>query len=282
MPRDSPHPLAFFSLLPLNDRARAVLEHPENAHLVSTLVDKNNKAGYGLDIGPFIGSKSRYTLATIGRCGDIIVEGRGISRIHCSFELHDGNKTEVMLQDRSSNRSTKLFGETAMGFESERAHRRVVVDKTINLVFGLGGVACDLLQFRIVWHPHNKRAPDLYFDYREDNPRQTRTIPDEPPTIAPSRAVTRIHTPSLLGKIRYSKREQLGSGAFGEVWRVADVDTGNYLAVKRVKRPALLSHEYVLLKREVDTLSRVSHVRKNSWRSVLLITTCANSTRGIS
>ncbi|KAI5868572.1 calcium/calmodulin-dependent protein kinase [Durotheca rogersii] len=247
MPRDGPHPLTFFSLVPLNDRAIAVLEHPENAHLVSIFEDKknNNDALHGPDIGPFIGSKSRYTLATIGRCGDVI--------------LHEGNKTEVMLQDRSSNKSTKLFGETAMGFELERAHRRVVVDKTINLVFGLGGVACDLLQFRIVWHPHDKRATDLYFDYREDNPRQTRTIPDEPPTIAPSRVLTRIHTPSLLGKIRYSTRERLGNGAFGEVWRVADVDTGNYLAVKRVKQPALLTHDYFRLKREVDTLSRISH-----------------------
>ncbi|RMZ85097.1 hypothetical protein DV738_g76, partial [Chaetothyriales sp. CBS 135597] len=261
MPRQSPHPLAFFSLVPLNNRATAVLGHPENAHLVSSFTDKknNNSVLYGLDIGPFIGSKSRYTLATIGRCGDVLVEGRGISRIHCSFELHEGNKTEVLLQDRSSNKSTKFFGETAVGFESGRAHRRVVVDESINLVLGLGGAACDLLQFRIVWHPRDKRATDLYFDYREDNPRQTRTIPDEPPTVAPSRPITRIHTPGIVVIMRYSKREKLGNGAFGEVWRVADVDTGNHLAVKRVQRPTLLSHEYVLLKREVETLSRISH-----------------------
>lgn len=263
MPRNGPHPLAFFSLVPMNDRARAILNQPDNAHLVSVFGDRESHGIlHGLDIGLYIGSKSRYMLATIGRCGDIIVEGPGISRIHCSFELHEDNKKEIMLQDRSSNKSTQFFGETVMPFEPGRAHRRVVVDKNVNLEFGFGGVACDLYRFRIVWHKRDELAADMHIDYREDNPRQTRTILDEPPTIAPSRPITRIHTPGSLERIRYSKREKLGSGAFGEVWKVANVDSGEYLAVKRVKRPALLSHDYVLLKREVETLSRISHVSK--------------------
>ncbi|RMD39557.1 hypothetical protein DV735_g5570, partial [Chaetothyriales sp. CBS 134920] len=141
----------------------------------------------------------------------------------------------------------------------ERAHRRVVVDDSINLVFGIGGRACDLVQFQIVWHRHDKHGTDLYFDYRPENPSQTRTILHEQPTTAHSRSITRIHTPGPALTIRYSRRGKLGTGAFGEVLKVADVDTGNYLAVKQVKRPTLLSHEYVLLKREVETLSRMSH-----------------------
>ncbi|EFY84639.1 calcium/calmodulin-dependent protein kinase [Metarhizium acridum CQMa 102] len=259
MPR-SPHPLALFSLVPANDRAAAVLLQPENSRLVSRFVDSNlHVEGYGLDIGLFIGSKSRYTLATIGRCGDIIVEGAGISRIQCSFEIHENNQREIMLQDRSTNKSTQFFGETARPFESGRTHRRVVLDEQVNLEFGFGGAACDLYRFRIAWHDRGKLMANLNIDYREDKPRLTRTVVDEPPTIAPSRRITRIHTPGDLERIRYSRREVLGSGAFGEVWKVANIDSGEYLAVKRVKRPALLSDDFVRLKREVETLSRISH-----------------------
>ncbi|KAF1951824.1 hypothetical protein CC80DRAFT_552896 [Byssothecium circinans] len=99
VPRHSPHHRALFSLVPTNDRATAVLNHPDNAHHISVVSDdrKPGKTLYGLDIGLHIGSKSRYTLATIGRCGDIIVEGLAISRIQCSFEINEDNKEEIML-----------------------------------------------------------------------------------------------------------------------------------------------------------------------------------------
>ncbi|KID86236.1 calcium/calmodulin-dependent protein kinase [Metarhizium guizhouense ARSEF 977] len=270
MPRNRPHPLALFSLVPENDRARAVVDHPENSHLVSHILDDQAPRGNnsrGLNIGVFIGSKSRYTLATIGRCGDITVEGAGISRIHCSFEINEDNQKEIMLQDRSSNKSTQFFGNTAIPFELGRTHRHVVVDENVNLQFGFGGVTCDLHRFRIVWHEPGRLMPNLHVDYREDNPRQTRTVLDEPPTIAPSRRITRVHTPGNPERIRYSKRVKLGSGAFGEVWKVANVDSGDYLAVKLVQRPDLLSHNHVLLKREVETLSRISHRNVIEYRS---------------
>lgn len=235
---------------------------PILSHTSQTTPDNPGDNQRGLDIGVFIGSKSRYTLATIGRCGDITVEGAGISRIQCSFEINEDNQTEIMLQDRSSNKSTQFFGNTAMPFELGRTHRRVVVDENVNLRFGFGGVGCDLYLFRIVWREKDKLMANLCINYREDNPRQTRTVLDEPPTIAPSRRTTRVHTPGNPERIRYSKREKLGSGAFGEVWKVANVDSGDYLALKLVKRPDLLSHNHVLLKREVETLSRISHVSK--------------------
>ena len=74
MPRPEPHYLALFSLIPNNDRARNVLAHPNNIHLVSLIPNakhfENPEAvDYGLNIGFHIGSKSRYTLATLGRSG---------------------------------------------------------------------------------------------------------------------------------------------------------------------------------------------------------------------
>lgn len=259
---DGPQPYSLFSLLPLNDRAKEILELPENAHLVSTLRPGQEKpAVQGLDIGFHIRSTSRYTLATIGRHGDIVIKGNSISRIHCSFELDEHNKEEVMLQDRSSNNSTELLGMTKVPFEPGRPHRRVVIDRSINLEFGLGGAACDLYQFQIFRHTYPEGMVRQLINCRQDNPRQTRTIADEPLTMAASLPLTQIHAPGSPGRIRYSRRVELGSGSYGVVWKVANVDTGEHLAVKRIKRPQIQTSEYLLLKREVDVLSRISHVR---------------------
>ena len=97
---------------------------------------------------------------------------------------------------------------------------------------------------------------------REDNPRLTRTFLDEAPTTA--QAGPRIHTPTpkVTERIRYSKRARLGAGAFGEAWHVVNVDTGGYLAVKFVERPPSNTHLFVMLQREVELMSRVSHVSK--------------------
>ena len=102
MPRPEPHPLALFSLVPLNDRAVAVLNHPDNSHLVSLVPIKQV---FGIEVGFHIKSSSRYTLATLGRNGDITVEGSSISRIQCSFEIHEEFGT-VILYDRSNSQTT--------------------------------------------------------------------------------------------------------------------------------------------------------------------------------
>ncbi|CAH0042924.1 unnamed protein product [Clonostachys rhizophaga] len=263
MPRDGPHPYALFSLLPANPRAKKALEHPENAHLVSDISsDAHSPEIYALDVGLHIGSASRYTLATIGRLGNIVVEGAGISRIQCSFEFHETNQREIMLHDRSNNNTTQLHGHTALPFEAGRIPRRVIIDPTVNLLLGFGGASCDMYKFEIVWHRREHLNVPKLIRYRENNPRLARTVLDEgAPTVAPSGRVTRIHTPASNNRvqIRYSARKFLGSGGFGEVHSVINVDTGNLLAMKRVRCPPPDSNEYILLKREVHTLSKVSH-----------------------
>lgn len=167
-----------------------------------------------------------------------------------------------MLQDRSLNRSTELLGVRRMPFEPGRPHRRVLVDQNINLEFGFGGTAGDLYQFQIFWHKYDKSMVFQQIDHKEDNPRQARTIANEPLAVVPSFPSTRIHAAGSPERIRYSRRKELGKGTFGVVWKVANVDTGEHLAIKLVKTPDIQSHEYALLKREVNTLARVSHVRK--------------------
>jgi hypothetical protein len=274
LPRSKPHPLTLFSLIPLNKRAAEdVINDADNRHLVSFVPGARNRlnsqeVARGLNIGFQIGSKSSHTLATIGRNGDIIVEGSSISRIQCSFEIQKDTE-EIFLYDRSSAWSTQTFGPNAQPFELERPDRRVIVAEEVNNQFGIGGARCDLFQFEIYWH---KRPPNLQEQItdREDHPRFTRTVDDEAPTALPSKRVTRIHTPvfrnpgvqGLAKKIRYYKKEELGSGAFGKVRKAVDVDSGRIFAVKQVKWPKCgpQSYQYTMLKREVEILAGMSHV----------------------
>ena len=262
MPRPQPHSLALFSLVLIGDgpqeRARAVLEHTDNSHLVSTIPDYGDQLG--LDIGFHIGSASRYTLATLGRSGaDITIEGSSISRIHCSFEIHQDSGA-VMLYDRSNSQSTQVCGKNATPFELGRI-RRVVVGEQLNTEIGIGGVGCDLVRFKLVWH---QRSLDMEEQVRNriDNPRLTRTV-DEVPTVVPSQRLTRIHTPGeRVPILRYAKVVELGRGEFGEVCKAVDVDTGRYLAAKIIKKPALgfSANQWRFLKREIETLAQSHHV----------------------
>jgi len=272
MVRPTPHPLTVFSLIPWSPRAEDVVDHPENQHLVSLVPgapSRNNEGGEprGLNIGFHIGSRSRYTLATLGRNGDIFVEGSNIPRIQCSFEIHQ-DTDEIMLYDRSTSRSTQTIGEKAMPFVEERRERYIVVgqEEDVNNEFGFGSQR-DPVRFRVHWHDQEFNYKEE-ISYREDHPRFTRTVDDETPTALPSMRATRIHTPVVqtagvqgrVKKIRYYKKKQIGKGSFGEVWKAVDVDTGKFFALKLVKWPDLQSREYTALKREVEYSAGLSHV----------------------
>jgi hypothetical protein len=166
-----------------------------------------------------------------------------------------------MLQDKSNSHSTQTFGTNALPFEVGRPDRRVVVAKHVNDEFGIGGVRGDLIQFAIHWHKCDLNYGEQ-LSYRQDNPRYTRTLENEMPTAPPSQHATRIHTLGRAMTTRYYKREKLGQGSFGEVWKAVDVDAGKFVALKLIKWPeqGFQSKEYEMLKREVECSASLSHV----------------------
>jgi hypothetical protein len=279
MPRP-PHHLALFSLVadPENERAERVISHPDNIRHVSTLSDGVE----ALDVGFHIRGKSSTTLATLGRGveADIYVEGSSIAKIQCSFEI-DLDTGVVMLYDRSFAQSTQVFGENATPFEHGRV-RKVLVQKGHNIIIGIGGERRDLVQFKLRWHQDPTKTAETIKNYetvacgRMENPRLSRTV-DEAPTDLPSRRETRPHTPGQRQlKMRYVKvvGGKLGSGQFGTVHKAIDVDSGKFMAVKILERPTRASKQeewkqslYYALKREVETLSEISHVSKSSSTS---------------
>ena len=266
MPHLEPHHLALFSLIPDNDQAHAILAHPDTIHLVSLIPNTEwpenpDRVVSGLNIGFHIGSKSRYTLATLGRSGaDITVEGSNISRIQCSFEICQATN-KIMLYDRSNSMSTQLCGRNAVPFELGRKPRRVVVDRSLNDEFGFGGDGCNLVRFKICWHMSASNVRDQ-INNREDSPCFARTM-DETPTVQPFRRVTRIHYPGNgEPEIRYADMGLLGSGQFAEVRKIVNIGSGEIMAVKRIRWPEqqFQSRGYAVMKREVEIWGRTSNV----------------------
>lgn len=111
-PINTAMPFALFSLVPSNERAREVVAHPRNGYLKSTLPDGRQ----ALDVGLNIRSRSSYTLATLGRNADIVIEGSSISRVQCSFEIQPESR-RIMLFDHSNSQTTQCFGDDAIPFD---------------------------------------------------------------------------------------------------------------------------------------------------------------------
>lgn len=275
MPRPYPHPLACFALEPKNDRARSVLNHPENCAFVSTL----SNGTLALDVGHIRSKSGNTTLATLGRGDtDIFIEGSSTAKIQCSFEINPATNV-VMLYDRSHGQTTQVFGEYSTPFESGRL-RKIVVQKELNTVIGMGGVERNLVQFELHWH-HTKdeiiekiKSRESSASGYEEHPRLARTVIDQVDTVLPSRRETRIHTPgSQQLKMRYVTMAKLGAGQFAEVNKALDVDSGRLMAVKILKQAAGTTKRqqeewkqsvHYALKREVDCLAKMDHVGNTS------------------
>ncbi|PGG99052.1 serine/threonine protein kinase [Blastomyces parvus] len=264
------NPYTIFSLVPLNQRAREVIADPENQHLTSTQAN----GIVVLDIGFHIRSRTQDTLATLGRGddADIYVSGSMVSKIQCSFEIETESNV-IMLYDRSYGQTTQVFGDDAVPFEHGRSRKVVVLDR-VNTIIGMGGVARNLVQFKLRWHFDPLSMMNTVKDWKRAlippvyKPRNARTI-DESDTILGSRRVTRPHTATQGSLImRYSILSIIGSGAFGQVHRAVDMDSGKLMAVKLLTPPGNRSEEalagwrqsrYYSLKREVEAISHLSH-----------------------
>lgn len=251
MPRSSPHPFALFSLSPIagNERAKDVINHPRNSQFISTLPD----GSLALDIGFNIRSQFPTTLATLGRseAADICLQGARIARIQCCFEI-DLDTGVIMLHDKSTSQTTQVYGANSMPFEHGRP-RRILVQPDFNTIIGMGGVGRNLVMFELVWHSSATQtiaaAKDLGMLAGQA----------EQDHLAP----TADHTPgsTQLGMRHVIKEgNRIGSGSYGVVYKTIDVDSGRFMAVKVIKQPAIL----YTLKREVETLSNISHVSTRS------------------
>ncbi|KAL6409740.1 Serine/threonine-protein kinase RAD53 [Ilyonectria robusta] len=263
MPPPSPRPLTLFTLIPDSDAARAAVHHSANAPFVSQYGDQ-----LVFDVG-HMRAKPDGTLVTLGRGNaDIVLDSPSLSRIQCSFVINPDTNV-VMLHDLSGQWSTQVFGLPLFPFENDRT-RQVVVSPTLNPVLGMGGEKRDLYKFQLEWRQDltntlkeikARKEADASISYQEDT-RNARTIDAKETEMQTPRFDLRIQVPPRP-KIRYIRPDDsaLGRGQFGQVFKALDVDTGRFLAVKRLVRQAEGSWEAAAQKREVEVLSRSRHPR---------------------
>ncbi|KAG5970518.1 hypothetical protein E4U55_001637 [Claviceps digitariae] len=259
-----PHPLALFSLVPYNNNepARRAVAHPANAHLVST-----SPHGEGLEVGVHINGSTSKTLAILGRAppSNIILDGASISARQCSFEI-DFETGIVMIYDRSRGRTTQVSGGRFAPLVNDESERKVVVQEEFNDILEMGGKRHEIYQFKLLWHQDPTKMGEvckIYGDvarFRVEDPRFIWTEV-EVPFVEASTQQTRIHTPGpRQRKITYLPGTDLGSGQFGRVHKAIDVYSGKVMAVKKILKTTTEERSmYYAVKREIETLSRLSH-----------------------
>lgn len=273
-----PNKQALFSLIPKSMKAKAAVDDENNSHLVSTSLKENVRS---FDIGFHIsGHNSTNTLATLGRndC-DIYLRPSSISRTQCSFEIDDLNSGIVMLYDRSANHTTRVSGVTESGqFQKERSPRKVLVCPGFNDIISMGGIHNNLIEFRLEWLKSEEEIRELIQNHHDAaqqsiiNPRMARTR-DPTITTLPSAIMTPLTPDQAFQKpsnsaLRYYKQRSklLGKGAFGEVWRVVDIDTGRIMAMKKTcwKSGSQAQADINRVRQEVELMRRAKHVRPPS------------------
>ena len=271
LPQDGPPPLALFSLEALNPRAAAVIADPSNSHLVSQYTTPEQRTFTVLNIGHVrSGLGGSATLATLGRTGDIHVQGTEIAKTRCSFEIDRKTKV-VMFHDRSTSQSSQVFGEQTVPFEHGRI-RTVVVNEKLNTIIGMGGVGRDLVKFRLCWHFDTVALPGKLAEREisrlQENPHLARTVIGED-MVALAGMETRLHESGpRQRKIIWQSLRTLGVGRFGDVYAATNLFSGRRMAVKVLRvmaeptNPAgpLPGQLRALLKREVEILSKMKHV----------------------
>ena len=277
MPRQTPDPQTIFHLVPDEESVKAceILHHPDNKPFVSRCKGRSINSleiDYGLEIGYHVPKRTLPQVITeVGRDADLILSGATISKIHFSFEIHPESR-QIMFCDRSRLRNIRI---EPFGFRKDGDFRQVVLQPGVEYRISFGGEQLSQYVFNLVWSRQSADVLDEArkgyenADARAQNPRWARTV-EEGPTELPSWYNTRLHTPSAGAVLRTTVAGDLGEGSFGVVKKAVDLDSGCLIAAKIITlsnklNSSELSEEESLLRREVKTLSSISHVRQYNF-----------------
>ncbi|KAI0865227.1 hypothetical protein F4860DRAFT_527931 [Xylaria cubensis] len=214
-----------FALVPINDWAHSALEIPHNRPYLSRL----DNGQLVFDIGRVrLNLADSSTLATLGRNGDIVLEGIDISKTQCSFEINL-KANVVMFCDESRNCTSKVFGQDSP-LELGRP-RKVVICQGINYIIGIGGVSSDIYQFELIWYQSPlqtaiERVEEQGGFVLEENSHPTETI-DKSGTAPVSQGETQCHTTGAQ-----QLPDFLASGTYGEISDAIDLDLRRLMAAQ--------------------------------------------------
>ncbi|CAH0045768.1 unnamed protein product [Clonostachys solani] len=234
--------IPLFHLAPANyDARKVVTSHINSGFRASERVEEEIGTP-ALSVGFIPSAKGGKTILTLGRKGDIIVEGGDISDVHCSFKINPETGV-VMLHDKSQNNTTHVRGHAFQGGRS----RKVAMTPGKYEFFRIGRHRS--IKFKLVWFGHVEEAlvsGKVLFTVRNPDAHvESRPLPTE------------IN--------RWAKAGVLGSGRYGIVRKVIDLDTGAVVALKTLKKPKNRPERLAkfllrkFAKSEVKNLARLRH-----------------------
>ena len=284
--RSQPDPEALFWLIPLNLLAENVVRDPRNSDHVALQGETP-----AFDVGFHVNPKRRHTLITLGRGShaDITVKGRSISRSQCSFEIDDLSTGIVRLWDRSDDKTTHIVDDASdllaqdssigcMQFQPG-TDRRIVVRPRFNEKFEFGDENGEPVQFRLHWI--KKSDPTIVetinnrvIHLEDSQSARTHQIDSEDEKWVPSRNSrhdSKIATPGRASKLRYIEEQLIDRGGYAKVFKAIDVDSGKFVAIKRIPRPprGWDSRSWGKVRDEIKCMNRIKHVSRNIMATVL-------------
>ncbi|KAL1961432.1 hypothetical protein VTO42DRAFT_160 [Malbranchea cinnamomea] len=269
MPLPTPHHLALFSLVAINERAREVLADPKNRDLVSYIpgfVDEDDPCQtlQGINVGLHINTRSEHILARVGRSGtDIVIEGADIANLQCEFQI-DPDSQVCLICDVSEDQTMEVYrpGSSLMsGWESIRPNRVALIARGFQTVIAFGSRS-NPAYFRIHWHPVRFNLTEKLLLRRPRSGRRKATLDSHIQSIADPRTLDLFNYGEGRA-LRYVQGPLSGKGAFGSVYAAVNEDTGQLMAVKEVKltgtNNATRITEFIQVKREIQALADLSH-----------------------
>lgn len=256
------HKDTLFLLIPTNGEAEAALAHPANSQYVSSFSQLTPR---GLEVGFHVASVPSRVVATVGRNGDLKLQGSHVSRVHIAFEMHQ----ETLMV---------LLSVKAKDVKSVTIHRQVgaqpgAVKGDCVLSYGVEyGLTIAQYTFRVSWKPvSSETLRDLAIQgYHDARGRRIHLDPadwvTEPAHQRHPWYETRCDIPGMteprLREAVGMPRDKVGRGASASVYRAVNEQSGNYFAIKTVARKTPVEALSVSdrFKHEVNILSELKHV----------------------
>jgi hypothetical protein len=205
-----------FRLIPQNDAAKCVVFHSRNADFS----EKSEMLSLRVALGHT--PRRHGTLLTVGDSScDICLPGRTLPhQLQCQFRFHP-ETGELILRDDSPDRTTRLISEAKPSHKYSlqgRPRQRVIVKDVRPSLY-----IYDIV-FRLDFPGKKKEIKhDAIMKFVKRHGQQS------PMHSSPT---TRPQNLSKGERLPYTAAEFLGKGGFAEVFRITDLRTGDYFAMK--------------------------------------------------
>lgn len=257
-----------FWLAARNAKAWNSIENELNSDTVGPVPDLNTHKAFIVAFDRDV--RVPGTLLTLGREGDVQLLEPGISRIQCQVQLNPQTQ-EILIRDTSTCKNTKVVNyakpESLFFSRSEDVPRQVVIRHGDPIQISMGGHKKDLFQFEVIWP---RRDPQMQGEIenrmRDFLARRRNRIMEVTHYATPLPALeyeSTIQTSGSGDVWLHRKLGILGIGTFGDVHKTLNMHTGEYFAVKIMRRTESSSMNIEWRKsvlNEVRLLQRLSYV----------------------